>query len=149
MGQKKTWSEETGLSVHVNQNMLLPHHPAEFSSRPPQKKNRDRHCPNNNLYLYLSFCLWNFNFDLHACKADDLPEVSRNGFNMAIFKAGQHFAWNPMLSGQNWRVVVETIRERHQSSITTKKWHRKYKILSGCRHFPLCFLNYGFSIKLH
>lgn len=68
---------------------------------------------------------------------------------MAIFKAGQHFAWNPMLSGQNWRVVVETIRERHQSSITTKKWHRKYKILSGCRHFPLCFLNYGFSIKLH
>ena len=120
----------------------------EFCKDILKEKSRYGLCPDNNLYL--SLCLRNFNFDSCACKADDLCEVSRSGFNMAVFMVGQHFVRKPVLRGQHWEAVVVTIRERHQSSVTKKK-HRKDKILSSCRHFHICFLilNYGFSIKEH
>lgn len=42
------------MSVHVNQNMLLPHHPAEFSSRPQKRIGTDTVLIIIYIYIYPS-----------------------------------------------------------------------------------------------
>lgn len=55
----------------------------------------------------------------------------------------------PCLADRIGGLWLKLLKKGISPSITTKKWHRKYKILSGCRYVPLWFLllNYGFSIK--